>query len=274
MFGIDAISSYLLVVALVTLLLAVLIWQTHRTGRTVIVWLAAGLLGMILGSIGSYAALRAKGYMVVEAPTMPVADAPASPPGGMPGMGMMPGGMGGMGMMLGGMGAPQPQRELASLVRKLDLLTGDIAVTLTTQQAAAVSECLKDVEKSPTMSGDEAKQRHEKLFAVFSDEQKKRFSAIELPRRGGPGGPGGPGMGGGMMGMGGGMGGGPKREPDQNPFHQEPVAEALKSLRQKLATRATAAQAKPDTSAPKPPAADSSPPPAPSKPGEKAPEKP
>ena len=281
MFGIDAITSYLLVVAIATLLVAVLIWQTHRTGRTVIVWLAAGVLGVILGSIGSYAALRSAGYAVLKAPPLPIPVAAAAPPEGMPSMGKMPGGMpgmgggmpgmgggtpgmgGGMGMM--GMGGPQPKRDLASLVRKLDLLTGDITVTLTSQQAAAVTECLKDVEKAATMSDDEAKQRHEKLLAVFSDDQKERFSAIELPRRGGPGGPG---MGGGMMGKGG-MGGGPKQDPDQNPFQQESVAKALKSLRDKLAAKANPEPPKPDAAASKPATTAVTPPPATPKPDAK-----
>lgn len=285
MFGIDAITSYLLVVALVTLLVAVLVWQTHRTGRTVIVWLAASVLGVILGSIGSYAAIRSAGYAVVRAPESTITV--VLPPEGMPAMGKMPGGMGGgmpvgMGMMGmgGGMGGPQPKRDLASLVRKLDLLTGDVAVTLTSQQAAAISDCLRDVEIAPTMSDDEAKQRHEKLLAVFSEEQKERFSAIELPRRGGaPGG--GPGMGGGMMGKGGmggpmmgkgGMGGGPMQDPNQNPFQQDSVAKALKSLRGKLA-KATGELPKPSAKESNPPAAAPVGSATPPKPAEKGPDK-
>ncbi len=256
MFGIDVITSYLLVVAIATLLLAVLVWQTHRSGRTVIVWLAASMLGLILGSIGSYATICTAGYQVVKAPEQPKGTdaAPAGAPSGMPGMGGMGGGMG---MGMGGMGGPQPKRDLTTLVRKLDLLTGDIAVTLTGEQAVAVNECLKDVEKPAKMSDDEAKAKHDKLLAVFSDAQKARFEQIGLPRpapTGGAGGPGGmPGMGGPGMGKSG-MGGpgAPKQDPDQNPFQQDAQGKALKSLRERLAPKAGADAPKPSAEAPKP----------------------
>ncbi len=278
MFGIDVITSYLLVVAIATLLVAVLIWQTHRTGRTVIVWVAASALGVILGSIGSYAAIRSAGYTVVRAPGFPIPGDAALSPLGMPPPAMMLGGMmpGGMGMM--GMGAPQPKQDLATLVRKLDLLTGDITVTLTAQQAAAVRECLQDVEHAAATSDDEAKQLHERLLAVLSEDQKKRLFAIELPRRGGPGGP--PGMGGGMMGKGsggmmskGGMGGGPQQTPPPNPLQQEPFATALKSLRDKLASQATPQPMSSDAAAAGSAANGGSSPPTSPEPAEKPPEK-
>jgi hypothetical protein len=180
------------------------------------------------------------------------------------GMGMGKGGMGmGMGGM-GGMGAPQPKRDLTTLVRKIDLLTGDIAISLTSQQAAAINECLKDVEKSAKMSDDEAKAKHDKLLAIFTDAQKERFESIGLPRPAGPAGGGGmmgmggmmgkgggmPGMGGGMMGKGG--SGGPKQDQDQNPFQQEATDKALKSLRDRLIAKGGAEKPKPDAVAPKP----------------------
>jgi hypothetical protein len=285
MFGIDVITSYLLVVAIATLLMAVLIWQTHRTGRTVIVWLTSAALGVVLGSIGWFGAERTLGYHWVKAPPEGVVGPAASPPGmpsmggmskgGGPGMGGMGGGgmgMGGMskgggpgmgGMGGGGMGGmgmgPRPKRDLTTLVRKIDLLTGDIALTLTAEQTVAVNDCLKDLEKPAKMSDDDAKAKHDKLLALFNDTQKARFEAIGLPRPtgrpGGAGGPGGmPGMGGagggpGMPGMGGpggmpGMGGAgaPKQDEDQNPFQQEAEGKSLKTLRERLAPKANAAK--------------------------------
>lgn len=254
MFGIDVVTSYLLVMAIATLLVAVLVWQPHRTQRTINVWLASGVLGILLGSIGWFAAARTTNYRWVKfvpPPEGAATSAPSSP--GMPGMG---GGMGMPGMgkgggMGGGMGGgPQPKRELTMLVRKLDLLTGDIAITLAAEQAAAIADGLKDIEKPTAMSDDEAKAKHEKLLAALTESQKTRLDAIGLPRpsgRGGMGGPGGPGGGPGMGGPGGGpggsgaMGGGaPKRDPNENPFQQETEAKALKNLRDRLAPKSPA----------------------------------
>jgi hypothetical protein len=193
--------------------------------------------------------------------------------GGMGGGGMGMGGMGGMGM------GPRPKRDLTTLVRKIDLLTGDIAVTLSAEQTVAVNDCLKDLEKPAKMSDDEAKAKHDKLLALFNDAQKARFEAIGLPRpaprAGGAGGPSGPGgmagMAGGPSGMAGmaggpggmagmaggpsgmaGMAGGPggmagmggagapKQDEDQNPFQQEAEAKSLKTLRERLAPKPSA----------------------------------
>ena len=57
-FGTDLITAYLLLMGLLTMLVATLLWQQHRTQRTIAVWLAAAILGVLLGSVGSFAALR------------------------------------------------------------------------------------------------------------------------------------------------------------------------------------------------------------------------
>jgi hypothetical protein len=153
-----------------------------------------------------------------------------------------------------GSGEPRPKRDLATLVRKLDLLTGDIGITLSAEQATAVSNCLKDVEKPAEMSDDDAKAKRDQLMAVLNENQKARLEAIGLPqpaRSGGPGmGPGMPGMDGGMPGM---MGGAaaPKQDEDQNPFQQDAEGKALKSLRERLASKGAA----PKPEAPKAPPA-------------------
>jgi hypothetical protein len=191
--------------------------------------------------------------------------------GGMKGMGGGMSGMSGMGGMKGmpgmGGGGPRPKRDLTTLVQKLDLLTGDIGITLTAEQATVVNDCLRDVEKPAKMSDDQAKAKHDQLMAMLNETQKARLDAIGLPRpaRGGM-----PGMGGGMPGMGGGMSGGPpmgmmgggaapKQDEDQNPFQQDAEGKAVKALRDRLASKGAA----PKVETPKapPPKADTKSPP-------------
>jgi len=251
------------------------VWQPFRSQRTINVWLASAVVGVLLGSTGSYAVMRLKGYELAKSPP-PVKGGSAatlSAGGGMPGMsggmgGMkgMPGMGGGMGGMKGmpgmGGGGPRPKRDLTTLVQKLDLLTGDIGITLTAEQAARVNGCLKDVEKPAKMSDDQAKAKHDQLMAMLNETQKARLDAIGLPRPargGGPGMGGGmPGMGGGMPGMGGGMpgmmgaGAAPKQDEDQNPFQQDAEGKAVKSLRDRLAPKGAAPKAEaPKASPPK-----------------------
>lgn len=243
MLGMELTTAYLLIVAIATLLVASLVWARQRGGKPLAGWAAASLLGILLGSIGSFAVMRQSGYTIERAPVetynMPVvgmadgggAAGPSGPEmmGGGPGGGMM-GGMGGM--MGGGMGgprAPQPKRELTMLVRKLDLLTGDIGITLTADQQQALGEALAGIEEAEAMSDDDAKAKQELILAVLDDEQEGRLNAIGLPRpTGGMGGGGMGGPGGGMGGMGGGG------QAPENPFQQETEGKALTSLRQKL----------------------------------------
>ena len=256
MYGFDAVSSYLLVVALATLLVAILVWQPYRSVRTVNVWLASGVVGVLLGTCIPCAVMQLNGYELTKAIVLPSGvSAAASTPGGGPGMGCpsMGGGMKGMegmkgmpGMGMGGSGEPQPKGDLATLVQKLDLLTGDIGITLTAEQAAAVNDRLRDVEKSAKMSDDDATAKHDQLMAVLNENQKARLEAIALPQ---PARSGGPGMGGHKPGMYPGMpgcpmmGGGAPPTPDQNPFQQDAEGKAVKSLRERLASKGTAPKA-------------------------------
>ena len=261
MFGIHIISVYLLAVGLLTLLAAVLIWQKQRSGKTVIVWLSSGLVGILLGSVGTVAIVCLAGYEVNVIPRLsdvPEADfepVPADPGyegagGEMPGMG---GGMPGMGGMGGGR-QPSPKRELTTLVRKLELLTGDVGISLSDKQAADLCTALADIEKAETMSDEDAQTTQDKLLALLEEEQNDRLEAVSLPRRrgggrggpggGGPGGPGGGGPGGpgggGPGGPGGGGPGGPgggEQAEDANPFQQEPNAEALTRLRERFGAK-------------------------------------
>jgi hypothetical protein len=277
MLAFDAVSGYLLVLALATLLVAVLVWQPHRSQRTIIVWLASGVVGVLLGITGSYAGMRLAGYELAVAPPPVTAGSAASAGDSGPGMscpmtgGEMKGmaGMKGMpGMGMGGMGGPRPKRDLTTLVQQLDLLTGDIGITLSAEQAAAVSNCLRDVEKPAKMSDDDAKAKHDRLMAVLNENQKARLEAIGRLQ---PAPSGGPGMTCPMTGapmpammMSGGPG--PTPDQDQNPFQQDAEGKALKSLRERLASKGAAPKAEtpkgspPKTETPKAPPPKAEPP--------------
>ena len=56
MSDLDAMSPYILVFALVTLLVAILVWQRQRSQKAALGWLAAAVLGVLLGAAGSYVA--------------------------------------------------------------------------------------------------------------------------------------------------------------------------------------------------------------------------
>lgn len=207
--------------------------------RTVDICLVSGLVGIMLGS-SPYAIMRLKGYELTRSDS-PSSEASAKVPGSCgqpPTICPMTGGP-----RPGTVSKPRPKRNLTTLVQKLDLLTGDIGITLTAEQAAAVNDCLQDVEKSAKMSDDEAKAKHEQLMAVLDENQRTRLAAIEIPQpAGGPG----------LMwpttgkpkpaGM---MGGGPPvwEDESQNPFQQAAEGKALKSLHERLVSKVTAAQA-------------------------------
>lgn len=263
MFGIHLISVYLFAVGLLTLLVLVLVWQKQRSGKTICVWFTSAVVGMLLGSVGSVAIVCLAGYHIEILygrpeifPTVaqPGADGAAMDDMGGPGMGGMgmggPGmggsGMGGMGMGGMGMGGPRPprpKRDLTTLVQKIDLLTGDVGLTLSEEQAGSLLGRLADLAAAETMSDDDAQAQHDAIFATFDDDQKSRLDAISLPRRrpGGFGGPGGPG--GGMGGMGG-PGGGEQAE-DANPFQEESNAQAITHLRERFGADETPAEPKP-----------------------------
>ena len=132
-----------------------------------------------------------------------------------------------MGMMGGGQG-PRPKQQLTTLVRKLELLTGDIALTLTDEQRQTLAKHLDEFAQIKTLTDDEAEKKYNDLLALFDDAQKAKQDAVGLPfRRGGGGGGGGGGFG----------GGGAPPAPDANPFESEANANALKSLRERLTAK-------------------------------------
>ena len=98
MLDLDAMSSYILVVALVALLAAILVWQFQRSQKTALGWLAAALLGVLLGAAGSYAAARLSGYQMTKSLPAVVStdvDTRARPTGGDEGDIQPPGGAAG-----------------------------------------------------------------------------------------------------------------------------------------------------------------------------------
>jgi hypothetical protein len=130
-------------------------------------------------------------------------------------------------------------------VQKLDLLTGDVGITLTPEQAVAVSSCLKDIEKPATMSDNDARAKRNQLARLFDENQKARLNAIDLappqPSMDPDAAPGMPGMSGGAA---------PKQDKDQNPFQQDAQGKSLKSLRERLASKGTAPKAETPKSPP------------------------
>ena len=238
--GLDTVGLGIVVIMLVALMFAVLVLQRQRTGKTVVVWLAAGLIGILLGAAVSLGALRLMGARQVPPGASAASQggdmaAPAVMSDAGRSMGGMGSGMGGMGRGMGGGmgGGPNPKRELTTLVRKLDLLTGDISIKLNQEQGTSLAAALADVEKAEDMSDDDAQAKHDAILALLDDAQKPQLDAVGLPRpqRGAGGGPGGP----------------PKEAP-ANPFQDETNAKSLQNLRERFAGK----EASSDTAAPAP----------------------
>jgi hypothetical protein len=220
--------------------------------RPMPVWLAATILGALLGGGVTFQVMRAVGYELSDPnkSNSPMAGGPNM----MPGMG---GGGGMMGMMGGGMmggGGAREKRSLTALVGKLELLSAGLQFELNPEQAQTIAAKLIELEQAEKMTNDEAKAHLDAIEELLTEEQKATLAAIELPRGGSSGGRG---MGGGMMGgaggpptgaaamspggggpppgmMGGGMVGGGGPPPDENPFEQEANQKRLRDLLDRL----------------------------------------
>lgn len=232
-FGYDTNASFILTIALISMLGTVLVWQKQRSGKTIHVWFWAAFFGILLGCAGTFALVRLTEGKLLRG-TTPVAvtaeseasnstgehgvsGGPGDETGGEMGGGMAAGPGGGMGGGMGGFGGPRPKRDLTSTVRKVALLTGKIEIALSPDQASAFLAALKDIEQPETMTDEEAQAKQDALLALLDDEQKEQLEAIGLPRGPRPG-------------------GGPSERPagDANPFTQETNSAALEALRKRF----------------------------------------
>lgn len=233
------------VVTALAVLLLVIMYQKNRTGQTVKVWLCSGLAGVLAGAAGFFGVLHYSGHVIEKVAAASAAggnqnstaSAGAGSKGGGPGGGMMMGGPGGPpggGMMMGGPGgggkgggskgggggfgggAPSPKATLTGLVRKLELLTGDVAIKLTDEQKQALGKELAGLETEKTMSDEQAQAKLDAINKLLDDSQKATHQKIALPR------------------VGGGGFGGPPPDPTANPFSETNSLNALKTFRTRL----------------------------------------
>ena len=234
----NATGAYVMVVGLASVFVLVLLLQKQRGGKEVSLWLFSGLVGILLGAAGAMALASYRGFELQRIP-IPIevglssddlgeGESEASEESERSGM------MGGMGGGRGGSGGPgggggfggarsiPPKRQLTTLVQKLELLTGDIALTLSEDQAAAIREMVAEAEAAETMTDEEAQAKYDALLGVLDEDQTAKQEKIRLarPPRGGGGS--------------GGMGGGEEEDENANPFKEEPNAQAAAALSQRL----------------------------------------
>ncbi|MCP4817278.1 MAG: hypothetical protein GY888_32585 [Planctomycetaceae bacterium] len=191
----DGISIYILTIALLAMLTGVVINHRQKNDKTVSLWLASSFLGLLLGAAGALSACYLLGYEVVEKLELPTIvrlsdedpDQAGAENGGIDGPGPGEGGRGGGGR--GSRGRQLSARlQLAMLVRKLELLTGDIAITLTVDQSRDMHALLKEIESAESLSDEQAQAGHDALLGLLDDSQQAKASAVSLPfRRGGGG---------------------------------------------------------------------------------------
>ena len=83
MFEVEALSSYVLTLGLLTVFVLVWVTRQQKTKRDATVWLIAGIVGVLLGAAGAMAGTYALGYQVAEPPPeAPTGNgAPAAPTG-------------------------------------------------------------------------------------------------------------------------------------------------------------------------------------------------
>ena len=195
------------VLALVCVFLVVMLSLKKQSAKSLQIGLTAGLVGVFLGAIGSYASARALKYEVTKQADEMENEAGDDEMGGGGGGGRGGfgggggggrGGFGGGGGGRGGRGGfqPSPTRELTTLVRELDLLTGDVKIELAYDQRKAVKALLDGIKSAEAIDDDTAQDMLDELNGKLTDEQKAKLEAVSLPRtrgsfgRGGGGGDG------------------------------------------------------------------------------------
>jgi hypothetical protein len=192
---------------------------------------------VIIGIIGGFGAGAALGVLGMASfgyrldSRMEDNTASNTPPPGMGPM-MMGGGMrmggggGGRAMMGGGGRGPNPKTQLATLVTKLDQLSGKpLSLSLSTEQKQKVRDQLQKLEDGEELKEDDAKQRLDSLLVVLQDQRK----TLEAAGYRWPG-----------AGQGGGQGGGGRAQANEpNPFRDDENSHHLKSLRAYLTDKKT-----------------------------------
>ena len=249
MLNLDVISIYILTLALLSLVFGVFVNSRQKNGKAVSLWLASTFLGLLLGATGALATCYWMGYEVVEKLELPDLEGVAL---GDPDdeESMTPGGSGnGGGNARRGSARQVPARfQLMMLVRKLELLTGDVAIKLSVEQAGQVHGLLKEIEAAETLSDEDAQEKHDALLALMEDNQQAKTAAVSIPfRRGSSSGRTGSGSRGGSDGNSGGSRGGGNRgssaaADDTNLFRDGSSAEAIQALLLRLAPDEAAEQ--------------------------------
>ncbi len=224
----DGVSIYILTIALLALVSGVLINHRHKNEKTVSVWLASSFLGLLLGAAGALSLCYLLGYEVVKQIELPAIarlsdEDPDLAVTGNPGADGSRSGEGGRGG--GGRGGSRqlPARfQLAMLVRKLDLLTGDIAIALTAAQSRDIHALLKEIEAAESLSDEQAQGRYDALLGLLDDSQQAKTSAVSLPFR----------RDGGSRGSAGSAGGS-----ESTPFREGSGADSIRALLERLAEK-------------------------------------
>lgn len=116
-----------------------------------------------------------------------------APPGGGPPGGMMgmapPGGAPGAGAPKGGMGrGPNPKLQLASLIAKLDLVTGKApTIELSQEQRKQVQQQLQGLDAAEDLPEEDARKRLDTLLEVLKDHRETlELVGYRWPSQGGP----------------------------------------------------------------------------------------
>ena len=124
----------------------------------------------------------------------------------------------------GGDRSPSPKHQLTTLVRKIDLLTSDVALNLSDEQGAALAKLLGKIKPQKAMTEDDASAVNEEIVNLFDDDQITKLEAICLPT-GGDGRGGRPRVGGL-----GGLAEGGEEDEKANPFAEQRNAQAVDAL--------------------------------------------
>lgn len=219
-------GMYAASMGLFCIFLLVYLVARKQSERPLKIWLLSGMVGMAVGATALYAGGIIKGYEWVKQGEPGEEEFTADydqgggdgrggaggPGGGGPGG---PGGGGGGGR--GGFGGPSGIRDLTTAVRKLDLLTGDIAIKLTEEQSGKLKPLLTGIAEEAAIDDTKAEEMLAAITEIFTEEQTALLEKVSLPRRRG------------SWGGGGGASDGPT-----NPFAEGENGDALTSLQGKL----------------------------------------